>query len=94
MNLKLKKSLLKVAYYTLKKFLVLCGTLRISNNAMCKICIKYFFIIKGNKNDRQSAAKMKMYGTLTRDSYEWHPDRVVCKRFNIPDPYPGLVKFI
>lgn len=86
MNLKLKKSLLKVAYYTLKKFLVLCGTLRISN--------KYFFIIKGNKNDRQSAAKMKMYGTLTRDSYEWHPDRVVCKRFNIPDPYPGLVKFI
>lgn len=44
---------------------------------------------EGNKNDRQSAAKMKMYGTLTRDSYEWHPDRVVCKRFNIPDPYPG-----
>lgn len=44
---------------------------------------------EGHKNDRQSAAKMKMYGALTRDSYEWHPDRVVCKRFNIPDPYPG-----
>lgn len=44
---------------------------------------------EGNKTDRQSAAKMKMYGALTRDSYEWHPDRVVCKRFNIPDPYPG-----
>ncbi|XP_061188817.1 uncharacterized protein LOC133196991 [Saccostrea echinata] len=43
---------------------------------------------QGDKNDRQSAAKMKMYGPLTRDTYEWHPDRVVCKRFNIPDPYP------
>ncbi|XP_062586429.1 uncharacterized protein LOC134248028 [Saccostrea cucullata] len=44
---------------------------------------------QGDKNDRQSAARMKMYGPLTRDTYEWHPDRVVCKRFNIPDPYPG-----
>lgn len=45
--------------------------------------------MKGDKNDRKSAASMKMYGAMTRDSYEWHPDRVVCKRFNIPDPYPG-----
>ncbi|KAM4017923.1 LOW QUALITY PROTEIN: G patch domain-containing protein 1 [Anomaloglossus baeobatrachus] len=40
-------------------------------------------------NDKASAVKMKMFGKLTRDKYEWHPDKLLCKRFNIPDPYPG-----
>ena len=35
------------------------------------------------------AAKMGMYGKLTRTIHEWHPDKLLCKRFNIPDPYPG-----
>jgi G patch domain-containing protein 1 len=34
------------------------------------------------------AAKMKMFGLMTRQIIEWHPDRLVCKRFNVPDPYP------
>nr|XP_008512273.1 PREDICTED: G patch domain-containing protein 1 [Equus przewalskii]XP_014588667.2 G patch domain-containing protein 1 [Equus caballus] len=39
-------------------------------------------------SDKQSAVKMKMFGTLTRDTFEWHPDKLLCKRFNVPDPYP------
>ena len=29
-----------------------------------------------------------MFGRLTRERFEWHPDRVLCKRFNIANPYP------
>lgn len=35
------------------------------------------------------AARMKMFGKLTRDVFEWHPNNIMCKRFNIPNPYPG-----
>ena len=41
------------------------------------------------ESEQTKAAKMKMYGTLTREKFEWHPDRILCKRFNIPVPYPG-----
>ncbi|CAH2324209.1 G patch domain-containing 1 [Pelobates cultripes] len=44
---------------------------------------------EGDLNDKASAVKMKMFGKLTRDKFEWHPDKLLCKRFNIPDPYPG-----
>uniref|UniRef100_A0A8B9JHX0 G patch domain containing 1 n=1 Tax=Astyanax mexicanus TaxID=7994 RepID=A0A8B9JHX0_ASTMX len=40
-------------------------------------------------DDKQAAVKMKMFGKLTRDTFEWHPDKLLCKRFNIPDPFPG-----
>lgn len=41
------------------------------------------------KEDQSTAANMKMFGALTRERFEWHPGRILCKRFNIPDPYPG-----
>ncbi|CAI9567600.1 unnamed protein product [Staurois parvus] len=44
---------------------------------------------EGDMNDKSAAVKMKMFGRLTRDRFEWHPDKLLCKRFNIPDPYPG-----
>ncbi|XP_006822594.1 G patch domain-containing protein 1-like [Saccoglossus kowalevskii] len=44
---------------------------------------------EGDKNEQVKAAEMKMFGKLTRDVLEWHPDRLLSKRFNIPDPYPG-----
>ncbi|KAM5138837.1 G patch domain-containing protein 1 [Mantella aurantiaca] len=44
---------------------------------------------EGDANDKSAAVKMKMFGRLTRDCFEWHPDKVLCKRFNVPDPYPG-----
>ncbi|XP_048040948.1 LOW QUALITY PROTEIN: G patch domain-containing protein 1 [Megalobrama amblycephala] len=40
-------------------------------------------------DDKQAAVKMKMFGKLTRETFEWHPDKLLCKRFNIPNPYPG-----
>ncbi|XP_053557515.1 G patch domain-containing protein 1 [Bombina bombina] len=43
---------------------------------------------EGDVNDKAAAVKMKMFGKLTRDTFEWHPDNLLCKRFNIPDPYP------
>lgn len=40
-------------------------------------------------SDQTEAASMKMFGKLTRDTFEWHPENTLCKRFNIPNPYPG-----
>uniref|UniRef100_A0A8C1J9W5 G patch domain containing 1 n=1 Tax=Cyprinus carpio TaxID=7962 RepID=A0A8C1J9W5_CYPCA len=40
-------------------------------------------------DDKQAAVKMKMFGKLTRERFEWHPDKLLCKRFNVPHPYPG-----
>ncbi|NXA77394.1 GPTC1 protein, partial [Thryothorus ludovicianus] len=39
-------------------------------------------------DDKETAVKMKMFGKLTRDTFEWHPDKLLCKRFNVRDPYP------
>ncbi|NXH20371.1 GPTC1 protein, partial [Bucco capensis] len=39
-------------------------------------------------DDKETAVKMKMFGKLTRDTFEWHPEKLLCKRFNVPDPYP------
>ena len=35
---------------------------------------------------------MKMFGKLTRKTFEWHPSKLLCKRFNIPEPYPSSSK--
>ena len=40
-------------------------------------------------SEQVQAASMKMFGKLTRDNFEWHPENTLCKRFNIPNPYPG-----
>ncbi|CAJ1049910.1 G patch domain-containing protein 1 isoform X1 [Xyrichtys novacula] len=44
---------------------------------------------EGDVDDKQAAVQMKMFGKLTRETFEWHPDKLLCKRFNVPDPYPG-----
>ncbi|XP_027137021.1 G patch domain-containing protein 1 isoform X2 [Larimichthys crocea] len=44
---------------------------------------------EGDVDDKQAAANMKMFGRLTRETFEWHPDKLLCKRFNVPDPHPG-----
>ncbi|XP_022801453.1 G patch domain-containing protein 1-like [Stylophora pistillata] len=41
-----------------------------------------------DSSEQAQAASMKMFGKLTRDNFEWYPDNVLCKRFNIPNPYP------
>jgi G patch domain-containing protein 1 len=40
-------------------------------------------------SDREKAVSMKMFGRLTREQFEWHPDKALCKRFNIANPYPN-----
>lgn len=44
---------------------------------------------QGDVDDKQAAVKMKMFGKLTRETFEWHPDKLLCQRFNVPNPYPG-----
>ncbi|KAH9208422.1 hypothetical protein DL95DRAFT_395269 [Leptodontidium sp. 2 PMI_412] len=34
----------------------------------------------------EQAAKMGMYGPMTRSSKEWYPSRLLCKRFNVKPP--------
>ncbi|KRX89620.1 G patch domain-containing protein 1 -like protein [Trichinella pseudospiralis] len=45
------------------------------------------------EDDKMKAVQMKMFGLLTRESWPWHPDRQLCKRFNVPNPYPEFVDF-
>ncbi|XP_044062771.1 G patch domain-containing protein 1 [Siniperca chuatsi] len=44
---------------------------------------------EGDVDDKQAAVNMKMFGKLTRETFEWHPDKLLCKRFNVPTPTPG-----
>eukprot|EP00045_Choanoeca_perplexa_P010106 m.101021 g.101021 ORF g.101021 m.101021 type:complete len:867 (-) comp15155_c0_seq1:48-2648(-) len=44
---------------------------------------------QAQEDDAQAAAKMKMFGKLTRSMHEWHPHRMLSRRFNLPDPYPA-----
>ncbi|GBP08841.1 G patch domain-containing protein 1 [Eumeta japonica] len=45
----------------------------------------------GNRNgatqEQMDAAAKGLYGALTRTRSEWRPESLVCKRFNIPDPF-------
>nr|CAD7207400.1 unnamed protein product [Timema douglasi] len=36
--------------------------------------------------DLRAAARLKMFGRLTRIKTEWQPSSLLCKRFNIPEP--------
>ena len=38
---------------------------------------------------KQHAAKMGMYGPLTRETKPWQPARLLCKRFGVKDPNPA-----
>jgi G patch domain-containing protein 1 len=35
-----------------------------------------------------AAAKMNMYGYMTRSVSDFYPTRLLCKRFNVKDPHP------
>mmetsp|Transcript_27090 Transcript_27090/g.43557 ORF Transcript_27090/g.43557 Transcript_27090/m.43557 type:complete len:760 (+) Transcript_27090:82-2361(+) len=39
------------------------------------------------EKDCKAAAKLRMYGHLTRMKEPWVPDRLLCLRFNVPNPY-------
>jgi hypothetical protein len=41
--------------------------------------------------DKVQAVRMGMFGPVTRQSFEWHPHALLCRRMNVPEPYPGCV---
>ena len=40
------------------------------------------------RDPAQRAAHRKHFGPLTRQRSQWKPDRLLCIRFNIPNPFP------
>ncbi|XP_043477743.1 G patch domain-containing protein 1 homolog [Leptopilina heterotoma] len=44
---------------------------------------------EGITNQMKEAAKMKMFGKLTRERIIWQPSSLVCKRFNVAEPNVG-----
>ncbi|KAG1126743.1 hypothetical protein G6F42_007530 [Rhizopus arrhizus] len=44
---------------------------------------------KKQPTQEAEAAAMKMFGALTRTIKPFYPSRLVCKRFNIPNPHPN-----
>lgn len=43
--------------------------------------------------EMQDAARMKMFGPLTRVIISWTPSSLLCKRFNVPEPNSRYVSF-
>jgi len=41
------------------------------------------------EDSAENAARAGMFGKLTRSRAEWRPDKIICKRFNVPDPFFG-----
>ncbi|CAI4230578.1 unnamed protein product [Auanema sp. JU1783] len=39
--------------------------------------------------DKLAAVKVGIFGDKTRTTFEWYPDSLLSKRFNVPHPYPG-----
>lgn len=39
--------------------------------------------------EMRDAAAMKMFGPLTRVTFDWQPCSLLCKRFNVPEPHFG-----
>ncbi|KAK9717920.1 hypothetical protein K7432_005882 [Basidiobolus ranarum] len=44
-----------------------------------------------NKSPAAEAAAMNMFGPLTRSVTPFYPARLLCKRFNVPNPHPDYV---
>lgn len=44
-------------------------------------------------SDMERAAKESKFGKLTRTVYEWRPNPTLCKRFNLPNPFPDSKEF-
>jgi G patch domain-containing protein 1 len=52
------------------------------------VTTKDVFFESKELTEMEKAAADKKYGKLTRVEFEWRPHSVLCKRFNVPNPYP------
>lgn len=50
-------------------------------------------IIHDVEKEKEEAAKMEMFGKLTREVIDWQPASIVCKRFNVPEPKNTYAQF-
>lgn len=46
-----------------------------------------------NETEQDKAVREKKYGQATRVEYEWRPHNTLCKRFNVPNPYPDTKEY-
>lgn len=46
------------------------------------------------KDPAKRAARRKQFGPLTRQRCQWKPDRLLCIRFNVPNPFPEFVSLL
>lgn len=46
--------------------------------------------VQTKETPKQSAARLGMYGALTREVSEWTPGRLLCKRFGVRNPRPDV----
>lgn len=44
------------------------------------------------QQEKTDAVKMNFFGPITHNLYDWYPNKLVCRRFNVPEPYPGSKK--
>ena len=58
--------------------------------SICSITHLIYNVYQDTVSDDTSAAGMDMFGIMTRQISQWHPHRMLCRRFNIPNPYPQL----
>jgi G patch domain-containing protein 1 len=47
-----------------------------------------------SQSEVEKAAEEKRFGLLTRVECTWIPHNIICKRFNVPNPYPEFVFFL
>jgi len=41
---------------------------------------------RGEDTDKDKDGKQD--DTITRQTLEWHPHKILCRRFDVPEPYP------
>jgi len=39
--------------------------------------------------EKKDAVKMNFFGAMTHEVYDWYPAKLLCRRFDVPEPYPG-----
>lgn len=58
-----------------------------SQKSLVRFLMKSKTSLLMNLQDETEAGKRDMFGALTRSVSEWRPDRLLCKRFGVPNPY-------
>lgn len=49
---------------------------------------KEMTVVTEDKAKESGPKETVLVGKSNRDTYEWHPHKLLCKRFNVPHPYP------